>query len=132
MSNGLLGGRTRRVAIFSARDDHGAWWRSGSRSGAMRSPCPSSPAKAREKFEKSAFDLFRKSLRNTMTKGVDLDAYLGANLIGAPDQVCEKVAALQEAGVDHLCSLLFVGNTVEEMLAQIRAFARYVLPAFPA
>lgn len=61
-----------------------------------------------------------------MTKGLDLNAYLDANLIGTPDQVCEKVAALEQAGVDHLCSLLFVGSTVEEMLAQIRDFARHV------
>lgn len=33
--------------------------------------------------------------------------------------------------MDHVCSLLFVGNTVEEMRYQIREFARHVIPAFP-
>jgi hypothetical protein len=41
------------------------------------------------------------------------------------------VAAFQRAGVEHFCASLFVGNTVDEVLDQMRAFARYVLPAFP-
>jgi probable F420-dependent oxidoreductase len=89
------------------------------------------PQQARETFLNSSFDLFRTSLKDTMTKGVDLDAYLDRNLVGTPDEVCAKVAAYEDAGVDHLTALLFVGNTVEEMRAQIRAFARHVLPAFP-
>lgn len=88
------------------------------------------PEEARAKLENSAFDLFRKSLRNTMTKGVDIPAYIASNLIGTPDQVCENVAAYQKAGVEHLSSLLFVGNTVDEMADQIRAFARHVVPSF--
>jgi alkanesulfonate monooxygenase SsuD/methylene tetrahydromethanopterin reductase-like flavin-dependent oxidoreductase (luciferase family) len=89
------------------------------------------PEQARETFLNSSFDLFRTSLRNTMTKGVGLDAYLDINLIGTPDQVCEKIAAYQRAGLDHLTAPLFVGNTIGEMREQIRQFARYVLPAFP-
>lgn len=90
------------------------------------------PEKARETFLNSSFDLFRTSLKNTMTKGVDLDAYLERNLVGTPDEVCAKVAAFEKAGVEHLTALLFVGNTVDEMRDQIRAFARYVIPAFTA
>lgn len=86
---------------------------------------------AEEIFRNSSFDLFRTSLAKTMTKGVDQDAYLDINLVGSPDQVCEKVAAFRRAGVSHLMALLFVGNTVEEMHAQIRRFAREVMPAFP-
>ncbi|HEX6445626.1 MAG TPA: LLM class flavin-dependent oxidoreductase [Streptosporangiales bacterium] len=87
---------------------------------------------AREIFLKSSFDLFRRSLQSTMTKGVDLDRYLADNLVGTPDEVCAKVAAYEQAGLDHLTALLFVGNTVEEMREQMRAFARHVLPNFPA
>ncbi|MEV4143471.1 LLM class flavin-dependent oxidoreductase [Amycolatopsis sp. NPDC049691] len=86
---------------------------------------------ARETFRNSSFDLFRKSLAKTMTKGVDQDAYFDLNLIGTPDEVCAKVEAYARAGVEHLTALLFVGNTVEEMRAQIRLFAREVLPSFP-
>jgi alkanesulfonate monooxygenase SsuD/methylene tetrahydromethanopterin reductase-like flavin-dependent oxidoreductase (luciferase family) len=91
----------------------------------------STPEQARETFLNSSFDLFRTSLKTTMTKGVGLDEYLDINLVGTPDQVCEKVAAYQRAGLDHLTALLFVGNTIGEMREQIRQFARYVLPAFP-
>ncbi|WP_039891181.1 hypothetical protein [Mycobacterium xenopi] len=66
-----------------------------------------------------------------MTKGVDLDTYLEINLFGSPDQVCDKVAAYQRAGVDHLTALLFVGNTVSEMREQMRLFARHVVLNFP-
>ena len=85
---------------------------------------------ARETFMGSSFDLFRKSLQNTMMKNIDIDAYLRMNLVGSPAEVCAKVEAYQKAGVDHLAALLFVGNTVEEMRQQIRWFAREVLPVF--
>jgi alkanesulfonate monooxygenase SsuD/methylene tetrahydromethanopterin reductase-like flavin-dependent oxidoreductase (luciferase family) len=64
-------------------------------------------------------------------KGVDLDKYLADNLIGTPDEVCAKVAAFEEAGLDGFFATLFVADTVDEMLEQMRLFARYVLPAFP-
>jgi probable F420-dependent oxidoreductase len=85
---------------------------------------------ARETYLNSSFDLFRRSLAKTMTKGVDLETYLELNLVGTPDHVCEKVDALRRAGVGHLTALLFVGNTVEQMRDQIRLFARHVLSAF--
>jgi alkanesulfonate monooxygenase SsuD/methylene tetrahydromethanopterin reductase-like flavin-dependent oxidoreductase (luciferase family) len=86
---------------------------------------------ARDRLERSTFDLFRRSLKDTMMKGVDLDKYLADNLIGTPDEVCAKVAAFEEAGLDGFFATLFVANTVDEMLEQMRLFARYVLPAFP-
>lgn len=88
-------------------------------------------AQARERFAHSAFNLFRLSLQKTMMKGVDLDAYLAANLIGTPDEVCKKVATFAQAGVTHFCATLFVGNTVDDLVEQMRIFARFVLPAFP-
>jgi alkanesulfonate monooxygenase SsuD/methylene tetrahydromethanopterin reductase-like flavin-dependent oxidoreductase (luciferase family) len=86
---------------------------------------------ARETFFNSSFDLFRKSLQSTMTKGVDVDAYLAMNLVGSIDQIVEKVGAYQSAGLSHLTALLFVGNTVEDMREQMRMMARHVLPLFP-
>jgi probable F420-dependent oxidoreductase len=86
---------------------------------------------ARERLENSTFQLFRHSLKDTMMKGVGIDKYIADNLIGTPDEVCAKVAAFQEAGLDGFYATLFVANTVDEMLDQMRLFARYVLPAFP-
>jgi hypothetical protein len=66
-----------------------------------------------------------------MVKGASLDRWADLNLVGTPDQVRGKVAALEQAGVSALRSLLFVANTVDELLDQARAFARHVIPAFP-
>jgi alkanesulfonate monooxygenase SsuD/methylene tetrahydromethanopterin reductase-like flavin-dependent oxidoreductase (luciferase family) len=51
---------------------------------------------AREMFFNSSFDHFRKSLQSTMTKGVDVEAYLAMNLIGSIDRVIEKVDAYRQ------------------------------------
>jgi len=40
------------------------------------------------------------------------------------------VQAYQEAGLDHFCASLFVATTVDELIEQMRLFARYVMPAF--
>ncbi|ORW84272.1 hypothetical protein AWC22_13600 [Mycobacterium riyadhense] len=87
--------------------------------------------KAGERLEGSTFELFRTSLRDTMMKGVSLDKYVADNLIGTPEQVCAKVAAFEEAGLDGFYATLFVANTADEMLEQMRLFARHVIPAFP-
>ncbi|HET7667960.1 MAG TPA: hypothetical protein VFK56_18220, partial [Mycobacterium sp.] len=86
---------------------------------------------ARERVERSTFDLFRRSLKDTMMRGVDVDKYMADNLIGTPDEVCAKVEAFKNAGLDGFFATLFVANTVDEMLEQMRLFARYVIPAFP-
>ncbi len=52
-----------------------------------------------------------------MTAGVDQDAYLDMNLVGTPDQVCDKIEAYRRAGLDHLSGLLFVGNPLKERCA---------------
>ncbi len=85
--------------------------------------------KARERLERSTFELFRTSLRDTVMKGVSLDKYVADNLIGTPEQVCAKVAAFERAGLDGFYATLFVANTVSEMLEQMRLFAKYVIPA---
>ncbi|HVX44387.1 MAG TPA: LLM class flavin-dependent oxidoreductase [Mycobacteriales bacterium] len=89
-----------------------------------------SEQEVQERFERSAFDLFRGSLKETMMKGVDRSQYFADNLIGTPDQVCAKVAEFQAAGLDRFSATLFVGNTVAEMLEQMGLFARYVIPEF--
>lgn len=55
---------------------------------------------ARERLERSTFDLFRRSLKETMMKGVDLDKYVADNLIGTPEEICAKVASFEESGLD--------------------------------
>lgn len=87
-------------------------------------------AAARETFERSQLFHHLVSLRASTLKGLDVESYVTANLVGTPDRVCRKVEAFAAAGVGHLCGLYFVGNSVAEMMGQVREFARTVLPAF--
>jgi len=87
-------------------------------------------AEAHDRFCRSQFPRWHASLRGTMQKGVDLDAYEALNLVGTPDEVCKRIAAFEDAGVEALSATMFVGDTVGEMLGQIRTFARTVMPEF--
>src|SRR5260370_33332914 len=90
-------------------------------------------AQARDKLRNSSFGVFFRSLEQAMMKDVspDTDRYADLNLVGTPDQVCGKVAALEQAGVSALPSLLPVANTVDEPLDQARALPPHLIPAFP-
>lgn len=87
-------------------------------------------AAARETFERSQLYHHLVSLQQSTLKGVDIESYVSVNLVGTPEQVSRKVEAFAAVGVDHLCGLYFVGNTIGEMMAQVREFACTVLPAF--
>jgi probable F420-dependent oxidoreductase len=63
--------------------------------------------------------------------GVSLSDFLGANLIGTPDEVCRRVAAIEQAGVNHLAGLVFLGHSVDEVLDQMEQFGNSVIKAFP-
>jgi probable F420-dependent oxidoreductase len=70
------------------------------------------------------------SLQQSTLKGFDIDSYVAMNLIGSVDEVCERVDAYRHAGADHLPGLLFVANTVDEMIQQSQLFAETVIPNF--
>ena len=69
----------------------------------------------------------RQSLAHT---GRDPPRAEANNLIGSPQSLREKIGALRDAGVDHLCALQFPHEPVTEMLEQMEWFARDVMPAF--
>lgn len=86
---------------------------------------------ARQKFRASQMYEHLISLQQSTLKGVDTSAYEAVNLVGTPDEICRRVESFAQAGADHLSGLLFVGNTVDEMMAQVRFFAETVVAAFP-
>jgi probable F420-dependent oxidoreductase len=88
-------------------------------------------ADAREIFERSQLYHHLVSLQQSTLKNVSIDDYMTTNLVGTPDDICVQVESLEEVGVGHLCGLYFVGNTVDQMMEQVRLFAREVLPNFP-
>jgi alkanesulfonate monooxygenase SsuD/methylene tetrahydromethanopterin reductase-like flavin-dependent oxidoreductase (luciferase family) len=87
--------------------------------------------KARRTFEGSQLYEHLVSLQQSTLKNVSIDEYMTTNLVGTPDDICKQVEALEAVGVGHLCGLYFVGNTVDEMMEQVRFFGREVLPNFP-
>ena len=90
-----------------------------------------SSAQASETFQRSQVYHHLVSLQQSTLKDLDVGEYMTANLLGTPDDISRQIEQLQELGVDHLCGLIFVGNTVDEMLDQIRMFGRHVIPNFP-
>ena len=59
--------------------------------------------------------------------GRDGSLMTASNLVGSADAICERVAALAEAGVDHCAALAFPAETVGELLEQWEQFARDVV-----
>jgi probable F420-dependent oxidoreductase len=70
------------------------------------------------------------SLQRSTLRGFDVSSYVSMNLIGSVDQVIDKVGRYRDAGARHLAGLLFVGDTVGELLDQARIFAEEVIPTF--
>lgn len=56
--------------------------------------------------------------------------YAAGNLVGAPDDVVEQLRAFERAGISHL-GIVFLGDTLAELLADMELFATRVRPAFP-
>ena len=52
------------------------------------------------------------------------------NLIGSPEEICERIRVYAEAGVTTLSGLLFVANSVPEMQEAIELFGREVISNF--
>ena len=52
------------------------------------------------------------------------------NLIGSPEEICERIRIYVEAGVTTLAGMLFVANSVPEMQEAIELFGQAVIPNF--
>jgi len=70
------------------------------------------------------------SLKQSTLKGIDVEAYMGQNLIGSPARIIDRINAIAEVGVNHLAGLIVVANTEAEFVDQVERFANEVIPAF--
>ena len=82
------------------------------------------PEEAEARYMESGLVAHRKSLAYT---GRDLSKQVVANLVGSPELILEKVAALEKLGVDHCCGLMFPAETMAEYDEQIEWFAKTVI-----
>lgn len=76
------------------------------------------------RYESSRFVRHRRSRDRT---GRDGSLMTASNLVGAPDTILEKVAALADAGVDHCAAIAFPAENVDELVEQWQLFAEEVL-----
>jgi alkanesulfonate monooxygenase SsuD/methylene tetrahydromethanopterin reductase-like flavin-dependent oxidoreductase (luciferase family) len=58
-----------------------------------------------------------------------VDEFRASNLLGSPDQLIERLRAFESAGAQHV-GLIFLGQTVDELLEDITVFSQRVMPAF--
>jgi probable F420-dependent oxidoreductase len=52
------------------------------------------------------------------------------NLVGSPEEICERIRAYQRVGVTTLVGILFTVNTVAEMHESMELFGHEVIPNF--
>ena len=78
---------------------------------------------AERRYMASGLVAHRRSLSYT---GRDLSKQVEANLVGSPEVILEKVAALDALGVDHCRALMFPAQTMAEFDEQIEWFAKTV------
>jgi probable F420-dependent oxidoreductase len=90
----------------------------------------SSEEEALASFEGSGVYRHLQSLHASTLKGIDPDIHKKVNLVGTPETICERIAALRTAGAEHLCGLLFVAETLSQMRESIEMFAREVTREF--
>ena len=76
------------------------------------------------RYEESRFARHRRS-RDPAKRDPALTT--AANLVGSPDAIREKVAALADAGVDHCAAIAFPAETIDELLDQWGQFAAEIL-----
>src|SRR5262249_2562615 len=58
-----------------------------------------------------------------------VEQYARGNLLGPPDAVIEQLRAFERAGVSHL-GVVMIGDSMDDLLADMELFAERVLPAF--
>jgi probable F420-dependent oxidoreductase len=69
--------------------------------------------------------LTRSTLRDQQAGGFEQ-----RNLIGSPEEICERIRRYRDVGVTTFAGILFVANTVPEMQEAIELFGREVIPNF--
>jgi probable F420-dependent oxidoreductase len=85
--------------------------------------------RAERRFRASQLYNHLESLRRTTLRG-QTDGYERRNLIGSPEEICERIRVYQQAGVTTFSGMLFVANTLAEMQEAIELFGHEVLPQF--
>lgn len=84
---------------------------------------------AGKRFHASQLYKHLESLKATTLRG-QTGGWEQRNLIGSPEEICERIRVYERAGVTTFAGMIFVANTVPEMREAIELFGRDVLPGF--
>lgn len=79
-------------------------------------------------FRRSRMYTHLQSLGGSTLRNQSLERMEAHNLVGSPEQIVEKIRALESAGVGMLAATSFTSNSYEEMLDDMQLFAEEVLP----
>lgn len=84
---------------------------------------------AMERFTRTQLYAHMVSLSQSTLKGRQ-GGVAERNLIGSPDEICERVEQFREAGATTMAGLYFAANTVEETLEMMQEFSENVIARF--
>jgi probable F420-dependent oxidoreductase len=70
------------------------------------------------------------SLKRSTLRDQKAGGFEQRNLIGSPEEICERIRAYERVGVTTCSGILFVANTVPELQEAIELFGREVIPSF--
>jgi probable F420-dependent oxidoreductase len=86
---------------------------------------------ALKRFHASQLYKHMESLKKSTLKDQQSGGFEERNLVGSPEEICERIRAYEKIGVTTCAGILFVANTVPEMHEVIELFGREVIPNFP-
>ncbi len=84
---------------------------------------------AEAKLKRSQHFQRLRALRPELSEEEHLQRYQAGNLFGSPDDVIAQIREFEAAGVDHM-GVVFLGETADELLADMQLFSERVMPAF--
>jgi probable F420-dependent oxidoreductase len=85
---------------------------------------------ALKRFHSSQLYKHMESLKKSTLKQQQSGGFEARNLVGSPEEICERIRAYEKIGVTTCAGILFVANTVPEMQEVIELFGREVIPHF--
>ena len=83
-----------------------------------------------QRFRASQLYKHLESLKRSTLRDQQAGGFEQRNLIGSPEEICERVRAYAAAGATTFAGLLFVANTVPEMHEAIELFGQEVITNF--
>ncbi len=83
-----------------------------------------------KKYRNSQIYAHDLSLKDSTLKHQDVENLEERDLIGTVDEIIGKVEEYRDIGIKHMPALIFVGNSITDVVEDMRLFAKEVIPSF--